>query len=350
MLGWLEAAKESARSASAAETADAIEVALSRARRAHRIARRAIELPGPVDGNDSPGSTERLGPVLDEARRGLLHEAKRAGVRLTQAVPDAVGAVPIASGERLLQVVTNLILNAIAVTPKNETIEVRATLSDGSAAPGAIVSVIDSGAGIPHAERARIFQRGSSGRPGGAGIGLAHAQAIALEEGGLLSLAPFEEGSGARFDLFWPLNAQDGETAPVMSPRTLRPAQLDGMRVAVLEDDAAIIELLDTVLVARGASVVAVPHVAALRAALAADRVHVALLDASPLGDGLEATLEALKRDFPHTDLVLISGSPDPGASVERLAVTWIRKPFEVAEVVEVLRLFRVRGSSRLGT
>jgi DNA-binding NtrC family response regulator len=172
-----------------------------------------------------------------------------------------------------------------------------------------------------------------------------------LEEGGLLSLAPFEVGCGARFDLAWPLDDQGrGEDAPVRSPRTLRPAQLDGMRVAVLEDDAAIVELLDTVLVARGATITAVPNVTALRAALGADRIDVALVDASPLGSTLESTLESLKREFPRTDLVLISGSPDPGASAERLAVTWIRKPFEVAEVVEVLRLVRVRGSSRPGT
>jgi CheY-like chemotaxis protein len=338
MLGWLEAADESARTESLRDAAEAIGVALSRARRAHRIARRAIELPGPADGADASATTgERLGMLIDEARRGLLHEAKRAGVVLTQHVPEDAAGVVVGSGDRLLQIVTNLVLNAIAVTPSGREVRIEASAPDGAGAPSAVVAVVDGGPGIPSGERTRLFQRGASGRVGGAGIGLAHAQAIALEEGGSLSLAPFEAGCGARFELAWPLH----EGAPVTAPRTLRPARLDGVRVAVLEDDAAIVELLETVLVARGAEVVAVPSLATLRSALGASRVDVALVDASPLGASLEATLDDLKRDFPNTDLVLISGSPDPGASAERLSVTWIRKPFEVSEVVEVLRLVK---------
>jgi CheY-like chemotaxis protein len=242
-------------------------------------------------------------------------------------------------------VLTNLVLNAIAVTPAGGRVEVAADRDpDPSSGSGAVVAVTDGGPGIPDGDRPRLFQRGASGRPGGAGIGLAHAQAVALEEGGLLTLGAYRPGAGARFELKWPL--YDG--APTTAPRTVRPAHLDGLRVAVLEDDAAIVELLDTVLVARGATVLPVQNIGALRETLAAHSVQVALVDASPLGAGLEGVLRALKADFPNTDLVLISGSSDPGIAAERLAVTWIRKPFEVSEVVEVLRL--VRASSRPDT
>ncbi len=354
MLGWLEAADESARRAAATspgseaalrEASEAIEVALSRARRAYRIARRAIELPA-SDGAESLSLRgELLGPIIDEGRRGLLHEARRAGVEVVARVDEVAATAPVAAGERLLQVVTNLVLNAIAVTPAGAAISVVATCDPPSAhGATARIEVTDGGPGIPEADRPRLFQRGASGRPGGAGIGLAHAQALAIEEGGLITVRPFAPGTGACFELSWPLH----EGAPVTSPRTIRPAHLDGLRVAVLEDDAAIVELLDTVLVARGATVAPAASVAALRQLLAARDVQVALVDASPLGAALEDVLRSLKTDFPETDLVLISGSTDPGVAAERLAITWIRKPFEVSEVVEVLRLFR--GSSRPGT
>ncbi|NUO52945.1 MAG: hypothetical protein HOV80_29210 [Polyangiaceae bacterium] len=354
MLGWLEAADQGAHTAvegdgnsgaALREASEAIKTALARARRAHRIARRAIALPafGETDGSEP----EPLGAILDEAHRGLLHEARRKNVSLECKVRTPVAAATIVAGDRLLQVLTNLLLNALSVTPSGGEIRIEATLardSDGQpgASPGAVITISDGGPGIPSADRAYLFQRGASSRPGGAGIGLAHAQSIALEEGGLLSLAAYEPQRGARFELAWPLF--DG--APNTSPRTLRPAQLHGMRVAVLEDDHAIVELLETVLGARGASVVAAKNLEALREELGTRRADVALVDASPLGVDLEPTLRSLKADFPGSYLVLISGSPDPGVTAERLAVTWIRKPFEVTEVVEVLRLVRSRSGS----
>ena len=42
-------------------------------------------------------------------------------------------------------------------------------------------------------------------------------------------------------------------------------------------------------------------------------------------------------------DLVLISGAMDPGATVDRLGVTWIRKPFDTEEVIEVVRVVRAK-------
>ena len=354
MLGWLEAADEGAHTAAEgdghsgaalSEASEAIKTALARARRAHRIARRAIALPivGETDGSEP----EPLGAILDEAHRGVLHEARRKNVSLVCEARTSVAAVTIVAGERLLQVLTNLLLNALSVTPPGGEIRIEAALArdgDGGpgASPGVAITISDGGPGIPGGERAYLFQRGASSRPGGAGIGLAHAQAIALEEGGLLSLAAYEPERGARFELAWPLF----EGAPNTSPRTLRPAQLHGMRVAVLEDDHAIVELLETVLGARGASVVAAKNLEALREELGTRRADVALVDASPLGVDLEPTLRSLKADFPRSYLVLISGSPDPGVTAERLAVTWIRKPFEVTEVVEVLRLVRARSGS----
>jgi DNA-binding NtrC family response regulator len=128
----------------------------------------------------------------------------------------------------------------------------------------------------------------------------------------------------------------------------VRAASLAGLSIAVVDDDSSIVELLDMVLSARGASVSTFVCHADLEASLRETSFDVALLDASPYGPGLGEALSRLKQAHPELDLVLISGAMDPGVTVDRLGVTWIRKPFDTEEVIEVVRVVRAR--TRAGT
>ncbi len=330
ILGWLERARQLSNDP---QSREAVEVALGRARRAHRIARKAI------GAEVERAAAEPLRAIVDECIVGLTHEASRAGVGLVVDLDTKQGALPVEAGDRLLQVLTNLVMNALAATPAGGL--VRIEHAEGAESDLTTLRVVDGGPGVPPADRERLFERGTTGRVGGAGIGLSHSLRVVAEEGGKLSLAPYREGSGAVFELSW-------STAPVTSrkaPRTVRAASLDGIRVAVLDDDASIVELLDMVLSARGAHVTAFSTQEALSRALSEQPYDVALLDASPYGADLKGSLGELKRRHPDTDLVLISGTTDPGVNVGQLGVTWIRKPFDVEEVIDVVRL--VRGSSR---
>lgn len=348
VLGWLEDARSKAEPGPVAE---AIRIALERARRAHRIARRAITA------DTSRPDAEPISALLEEIVVGILPHAHDKGVRVEREVEAAVAPFAAVAGERLLQVVTNLLLNALEVTPAGKTISVEARLDtksrNGAPKSGATLSirVADGGPGIPPARRSQLFQRGVSGRPGGAGIGLAHAAEVVKEEGGRLTLAPWEEGKGAVFELAWPLDGMSSRISlhPVsQAPRTRRAQLLADCRVAVLDDDAGVIDLLEMVLSARGADVKTFQRHDQFLSSLETTRYDVALLDASPFGDALEATLEQLKQRHPALDLILISGASDPGATIGKLGVTWIRKPFEVDEVVDVVRI--VRGSSQSDT
>ncbi|MBL8743606.1 MAG: response regulator [Myxococcales bacterium] len=123
----------------------------------------------------------------------------------------------------------------------------------------------------------------------------------------------------------------------------MRAASLGGLSIAVVDDDSSIVELLDMVLSARGANVSTFGRHAELEEALRDQAFDVALLDASPYGAGLGDALSRLKTAHPELDLVLISGAMDPGATVDRLGVTWIRKPFDTEEVIEVVRVVRAK-------
>ncbi|NUP13583.1 MAG: hypothetical protein HOW73_46705 [Polyangiaceae bacterium] len=330
VLGWLEEAQAQGASGPVAE---AVKIALERARRAQRIARRAI------GADPSRPGVEPLRDIVSECIGGLTPVASKKRVSIHSAYAAGLDAGNVEAGERLLQVLTNLLLNALDVTKEGGDITVRIAKDND---PGLVgLSVEDGGPGIPDADRAGLFRRGQTSKADGAGIGLAHAQAIALEEGGRLSVQPFEQGHGAVFEIAWPLSA----TSSANGPRTRRAVSLHGCRIAVVDDDTGILELLDMVFSARGAAVRSFARHADFMTALRSSAFDVAFLDASPYGSGLQDALKSLKSAHPSLDLILISGASDPGISVSKLGVMWIRKPFEVDEVIDVVRL--IRASSR---
>jgi CheY-like chemotaxis protein len=329
VLGWLE---EASARAEGGPVAPALARALERARKARTIARRAI------GADPSRPSAEPLADVVSEAALGVEPLAAKRRLRVTTSIAPELRGAGVESGERLLQVLTNLLLNAIDVSPEAAAIDVGVSVGDGGMA---VLRVEDRGPGIPEPERPKLFQRGATSRAGGAGIGLAHAASMTAEEGGRLSCEPYEAGSGAVFTLTWPRSG----VVSGSGPRTIRAPVLDACRIAVVDDDPGVLELLDMVFSTRGATVCGFTRHQDFALALAESSFDVALLDASPYGDGLDAALLSLRERHPTLDLVLISGSSDPGVSVEKHGVTWIRKPFEIGEVIEVVRLVRGRSS-----
>jgi signal transduction histidine kinase len=110
-------------------------------------------------------------------------------------------------GDRLAQVFTNLVDNALKFTPRGGSIDIRA-IRDGTEIQ---VSVSDTGQGIPAEAVPHIFDRfyrADSARAGGdrhgAGLGLAIAQEIVAAHGGRISVRS-SEGRGTGFVVHFPL-------------------------------------------------------------------------------------------------------------------------------------------------
>jgi two-component system phosphate regulon sensor histidine kinase PhoR len=110
----------------------------------------------------------------------------------------------LADAERVRQVVTNLVHNAIKFTPPGGSV----ALSAEQAGREVVIAVRDSGVGVPAQDLSRIFERfykadrARSG--GGSGLGLAIARHIVQAHGGRI-WAESVEGQGSTFYFSLPL-------------------------------------------------------------------------------------------------------------------------------------------------
>jgi CheY-like chemotaxis protein len=320
LLGWLAEAR------SHRDAPDRLERALGiveeRARRARDLARRAIGAQSTVDERE-----DALDDVIDDVVEALSVEAGHAGVALVVArrTPDV--CIPLASDAT--QILTNLLLNALAWAPRGS----RVTVEAHAEAAFVALHVRDQGPGVPVSEAGHVFG-GMSRREGGAGVGLKHARALARAAGGDLDVLGGAPSQGALIRLRWPRIPTIAPPAPVSAPRA---AMLVGTRILVVEDDGDVAALLQSALGARGAEVSVARTVDELTQR-AAQRYDAALIDLSPIADDIHGAVRALRLGSPDVALVFISGSiiglPD-GLDIRQ--VRWVRKPFEVGEIIAAL-------------
>src|SRR5438105_11482984 len=107
--------------------------------------------------------------------------------------------VILTDGDRVLQIISNLLANAFRWTPEGGRIELELSAANG----GVSVAVADTGPGIGAEERDRIFRPFWSRDGSGTGLGLAIARELALALRGEIQL-PTDPGRGIRFALVLP--------------------------------------------------------------------------------------------------------------------------------------------------
>ena len=139
---------------------------------------------------------------------------------------------------RLAQVLSNLLSNAAKYTEPGGRIRLEA-VRDGE---DVVVSVIDSGIGIPTAHLAHVFTMFGQGHRaheavyGGLGIGLALAKSLTELHGGSLTAASEGEGKGSVFTLRLACAATDS-AAPLAATQAPRSAPPPPRRILVVDDN-----------------------------------------------------------------------------------------------------------------
>jgi two-component system, OmpR family, sensor kinase len=141
-----------------------------------------------------------LAGIVEEAVERHRPRALEIGVELSGA--SATEAWVLGDHDRILQAVSNLIENALRVTPSGGSIEIRAG--------GGAIAVRDTGPGldpedIPHAfERFYLYGRYRSERPVGSGLGLAIVEELTSAMGGTVEASSPTASHGAEFTIRLP--------------------------------------------------------------------------------------------------------------------------------------------------
>ena len=141
-----------------------------------------------------------LNLVVDEAPQQVRPEVERLQVQLQQRVPPDSSVM--AQEGQLQMVVLNLLKNAVdAMKPVSARHVLGVNLS--SSTSGVVLTVSDSGPGIPEAQWERVFDMFYTTKPEGMGLGLWLSRSIVQSQGGSMTVSRSPLG-GALFTLSWP--------------------------------------------------------------------------------------------------------------------------------------------------
>lgn len=205
---------------------------------------------GRIDLAEEPVSIER---VVDAAVETVGPLASTAGIELR--VHNAGGHV-LGDETRLVQVVVNLLRNAVSHSQQDDPIELRVLTRERTL----VIEVSDSGVGIEPDELERIFdpfyqrQQSIARSAGGLGLGLSLGRTLATLHGGTLEAESPGMGQGARFTLTLPLLKGAETRAP-----SSKPAPKDGgdaLTFVIVEDNDDSREMLVLWLRSRGHTVI----------------------------------------------------------------------------------------------
>ena len=146
--------------------------------------------------------------LVEQAVARIAPQFAEKGIRLTRDVPAGLPAVQ-ADGDRIIQVLINLLGNALRYTPEGGAVRVSAERKEG----GAAFHVADNGVGIAPEHLAHLFERfyrvdkARSRALGGSGIGLTIAKAIVEAHDGRIWASSPGPDQGATFSFTLPITS-----------------------------------------------------------------------------------------------------------------------------------------------
>lgn len=182
--------------------------------------------------------------VVERAIRRALDTSRPVEIRMTSILP--VGTAVAGRGSFLYRAVANLLANAA----RHATACIDVTLEPGPRSRTLVIAVEDDGAGIAPEKREAVFRPLVKGDSGGTGLGLSSAAWTVAHLGGRVRCTAGRRLGGARFEIHLPAWFPGrAVAAPV------RPVELAGKRVLVVDDNVDVRSALGRFLRRMGAEV-----------------------------------------------------------------------------------------------
>jgi len=287
--------------------------------------------------------------TVEDAVKLLAHRAAEKGLELACEVAPDVPAVVLGDAGRVRQVLLNIVGNAVKFTTTGEVV-VRVALDTGRDADGHVAlhfRVRDTGIGIPGDKIGHVFQAftqadaSTTRRYGGTGLGLAIAQRLVELMNGRVWVES-EVGAGSTFHFTAAFEPAPETLAPA---RLVKPRELEGLRVLVVDDNATNRRILVEMLTSWHMAPVAVADARAAlqllqKAASTPRRFHAVISDCQmPDVDGYMLVRwireDARLRDLPFIMLTSI-GARESAARLRRRGITAaLAKPVKHSDLLD---------------
>ena len=308
-------------------------------------------------------STRRvdLADILQAAVDVSRPAAAAKGVQLNLELKEAPLWM-VGDGDRLRQVVINVVSNAVKFTPAGGRVQVRAQRVDDRLE----LRVLDTGIGIAPELLPRIFERyvqgsvSSARQYGGLGLGLAIVKHLVELHGGQVGVSSAGAGRGAEFTVSLPIHAVEpsateaiqqaanAQSEPAVSSGAGAGAQrLQGLRLLVVDDEADVRSVLESLLTAEGARVVTAASVAEAMERLRFQRMDIVVSDIGmPDADGyalarrIRALRERESATSPAVPLIAFtafSRKEDELRALDSGFDTHVGKPVDLEKLIAVL-------------
>ena len=310
-------------------------------------------------GGDQQKRPVQLHLVVQEALK-LIRSSLPSTIEISQRVINRDDSVMADAGQ-MHQIIMNLCTNAahamradggvLRVEMERHLLDEEQASGIPGVVPGAyvVLTVSDTGEGMPEATAARAFEPFFTTKPAGegTGLGLSVVHGIVRSHGGAITLAS-EPGRGTVFRVFLPA-AEKGLSGRMDGPDA--PGAARGEHVLVVDDEPEIVRMLTRMLESRGYRVTAFTS---SEQALAAFRRSPAAFDAiisdqtMPRITGL-ALARAVRETRPDLPVIITTGYGEKvtSESVARDVTGFAAKPFDAATLTALLRraLDAARGS-----
>jgi signal transduction histidine kinase/DNA-binding response OmpR family regulator/HAMP domain-containing protein len=339
------------------QVSDNINIIVSEGERLTTLINNVLDLAkieaGKVEWNMEPLTAS---DVIERATAATLSLFEQSKLNLIKDVPLDLPEF-IGDRDRLIQVMINLISNAVKFTPEGA-VTCRARFINGQI----MFSVIDTGVGIADVDHPRVFEKfvqagdTLTGKPQGTGLGLPICKEIVEHHGGRIWLES-ELGRGSNFSFMLPVSdvsAAVQETAPLDLKLLVEQMRQDGMHAApianttrktilVVDDEAPIRKLIRQQFEMKGYVVREAENGWNALDEVKRTRVDLIILDVRmPEMNGFEVA--AIFKNNPPTNnipIVMLSAYPDKNPSQHVPVERFLNKPFDpatlLAEVEELL-------------
>jgi signal transduction histidine kinase/ActR/RegA family two-component response regulator len=317
-----------------------------------------------------------LGDMLNELSVLMRPQFEEKGLTLELQVDGDVPSSIVTDGEKLRQIITNFLSNALKFTERGgATLQLARNTGTGGGSRPLAISVSDSGIGIPDDKQALIFEAfkqvdgSTSRRYGGTGLGLTISRELARLIDARIDIAS-DKNKGSTFTLLLPLAPDErstrDETGSSMANKAqtetaddvdaIPEAHYDDKRILVVDDDLRNLLAITPLLERWGVEVLAAGNgKEALEALHDDESFDLVLMDLMmPEMDGYE-TIRKMRADtilekLPVIALTARAADEDRDKALAIGANGYLSKPVEAEDLKLILDQYLGSGNTRSRT